>query len=375
MRNDERMAASSRVAIVGGGIVAASVAYHLARRGSAVLVFESEQQGRATDAGAGIICPWTALVDDARYRLSAAGAAYYPELLAQLATDGRPEVSYAKVGTLCVSKDADLLTAVAGRMQSRVADWPAIGEVELIGRGEPAKRFPPLDTRLSGVWISGGARVDGRSVRDSLMTAAEHHGATLISATAVLDHANGKVRGVLVGSDRFTADAVVVAAGAWTGQVCECLGVSLPIGPQRGQIVHVELADAQTGNWPVVLADDDHPYLLGFPGGRVVLGATTEDVGFDHAVTVRGLAGLLAGAMALAPGLAPARVLETRVGFRPVTPDGSPLLGRMDDGLVVAAGNGPEGLTAGPWMGRLAAELALGEQPEADISAFDPSRN
>jgi D-amino-acid dehydrogenase len=369
------MSASSRVAIVGGGIVAASVAYHLARRDVSVLVFESDEIGRATDAGAGIVCPWTEPVDDARYQLSAAGAAYYPQLLAQLAEDGQPEASYARVGTLCVSADPKLLSTVARRLRARTKTTPAIGGIEMLGPGEPAKRFPPLDSRLSAVWIGGGARIDGRSVRDTLMRAATGHGATLISGTATLDHANGRVRGVIVGTDRFSADAVVVAAGAWTAQVCACLGSALPIGPERGQIVHVELPGAQTEQWPVVLADGDHPYLIGFPGGRVVLGATTEAVGFAHAVTVRGLAGLLAGAIALAPGLGPARLLETRVGFRPVTSDGGPLLGTAGDGVLVAAGNGPEGLTAGPWMGSLAAALAVGEQPATDISAFDPGRS
>jgi D-amino-acid dehydrogenase len=116
------------------------------------------------------------------------------------------------------------------------------------------------------------------------------------------------------------------------------------------------------------------PYLLAFPPARVVLGATREDAGYDDRVTAGGLGGLLAAAAVLAPGLADATVVETRVGFRPVTPDGLPLLGALTDGLVIAAGNGPEGLTAGPWTGRAAAALALGERPPADLTAFDPAR-
>jgi glycine/D-amino acid oxidase-like deaminating enzyme len=106
----------------------------------------------------------------------------------------------------------------------------------------------------------------------------------------------------------------------------------------------------------------------------VVLGATREDAGFDDRVTAGGLGGLFAAAAGLAPGLADATVVETRVGLRPVTPDGLPLLGALTEGLVIAAGNGPEGLTAGPWTGRTAAALALGEQPPADLTAFDPAR-
>ena len=165
----------------------------------------------------------------------------------------------------------------------------------------------------------------------------------------------------------------MVAAGAWTAQVCSPAGRPLPIGPQRGQIVHARLPDADTGGWPVVLPSAD-PYLLGFPAGRIVLGATREDVGFEHAATIGGVGGLLAAGLRFAPGLARAALLETRIGFRPVTADGSPLLGPLAEGLLVAAGNGPQGLTAGPWTGRAAAALALGEPPGTDVTPFDPAR-
>jgi D-amino-acid dehydrogenase len=185
------------------------------------------------------------------------------------------------------------------------------------------------------------------------------------------------VTGVRAGPGRIGADAVVVAAGAWTAQVCAAAGWPLPVSPQRGQIVHARLpgdgAGAGTGGWPVVLAPAD-PYLLGFPAGRVVLGATREDAGFDYAATVGGVGGLLASALRLAPGLSQGTLLETRIGFRPATADGRPLLGRLAEGLFVAAGHGPQGLTAGPWSGRAVAALALGEPPATDLVPFDPAR-
>ena len=187
--------------------------------------------------------------------------------------------------------------------------------------------------------------MDGRAIRDSLLRAAAVRGARRIRATARLDLAAGRVTGVRAGADRVGADAVVVAAGAWTAHVCEGAGRPLPIGPQRGQIVHARLPGADTGGWPVVLPGAG-PYLLGFPAGRIVLGATREDVGFEHAATISGVGGLLAAVLQLAPGLAGAALLETRIGFRPVTGAGTPLLGPLAEGLFVAAGNGPQGLTA-----------------------------
>jgi D-amino-acid dehydrogenase len=194
-----------------------------------------------------------------------------------------------------------------------------------------------------------------------------------VRGAAALEESADRVTGVRVGTNRIPADTVVVAAGAWTGQVCADIGWQLPIGPQRGQIVHAELAGADTGSWPVIVPPHD-PYLLAFPAGRIVFGATREDAGFDYRLTVGGISGVLAAALELAPGLREATLLETRIGFRPATSDGSPLIGRLTDGLVVATGNGAEGLTAGPWTGRAAAALALGKQPPSDITPFDPAR-
>ena len=362
------MAGSIRVVVVGGGIVAASVAYHLAREGASVIVVEADLPGPATDAGAGIICPWGDEGDEACYQLAADGARYYPELLAMLAGDGEADTSYAKVGTLWVADESAPLEAVEALLRSRRAARPEIGDIGLVGPGEPKRAFAPLAAGLRGLWISGGARIDGRLIRACLLRAAERHGAQRMRGTAILD-----LPGVTVEGEHVSADAVVVAAGAWTARVCAPLGVKLPIGPQRGQIVHASLPGADTGSWPVILPPQD-PYLLGFPGGRVVFGATRESAGFDYRATVGGVGAMLAAAAEIAPGLAEATLLETRIGFRPATADGRPLLGLVTDGVIVAAGNGPEGLTAGPWTGRAAAALALGQQPAMDIAPFDPAR-
>jgi D-amino-acid dehydrogenase len=366
------MSASTRIVVVGGGIVAASVGYHLARRGVSAIIVEGDQAGAATDAGAGILCPWTMPADDASYRLAADGARYYPELLAMLDGDGQAGTGYARVGALHVA-DAQALPAAAARLRARTAGRPEIGEVALLEPGQPAAMFPPLDAGLAGLWIAGGARVDGRAIRDSLLGAAAGRGARRIRGSAVLDQAAGRVTGVRVGADRIGADGVVVAAGAWTAQVCAAVGWALPIRPQRGQIVHARLSGADTARWPVVLPPGD-PYLLGFPAGRIVVGATREDAGFEYEVTVGGVGGLLAQALRLAPGLSEATLLETRIGFRPVTGDGRPAVGRLADGLFVAAGHGPEGLTAGPWTGLAVSALALGEQPVTDLGPFGPAR-
>jgi D-amino-acid dehydrogenase len=364
---------SARFVVVGGGVVAAGAAYQLARRGAAVIIVEGDQAGAATNAGAGIICPWTAPLDDAWYRLCCAGARHYSELLAMLADDGQVDTGYARVGALCLAEQAGTVSGLAALLESRRETAPGMGEVTALAPGEPARMFPPLAPDLAGFWVGGAARVDGRAIRDSLLRAAVGHGARRVAGNATLEQTGDRVTGVRAGAERIGADAVLVAAGAWTAQVCAGFGVPVPVRPQRGQIVHTRLPGADTAGWPVVLADRD-PYLVAFPGGRVAAGATREEAGFQYSATVAGVAGLLAGALDLAPGLGAAELVETRIGFRPATSDGWPLLGALADGLFVATGHGAEGLTAGPWSGLAVAQLALGQPPPADLTPFSPYR-
>ena len=367
------MGASARFIVVGGGLVAASVTYHLARRGASVIIVAGGQPGAATDAGAGIICPWTAPLDDACYRLCAEGARYYPELLAMLADDGEAGSRYGQVGTLCVADQPQALQPMAALLESRRADAPDIGEVAALGPGEPARMFPPLAPGLAGLWIGGGGRVDGRAIRDCLLRAAVARGARRVPGNATLDRSGDRVNGVTVGAERIGADAVVVAAGAWTAGVCADLGIRLPVGPQRGQIVHTRMPGTDTAAWPVVLSSQD-PYLVAFPGGRVVLGATREQAGFAYHTTVGGVGGLLAASCPARTRPARGRTAGNTDRF-PARHQRRPSPARpARGGLIVATGHGPEGLTAGPWSGLAVALLALGEPPVSDLAPFDPSR-
>jgi D-amino-acid dehydrogenase len=120
-----------------------------------------------------------------------------------------------------------------------------------------------------------------------------------------------------------------------------------------------------------------HQYLLGFPGGRIVAGATREDgVGYDHRATAGGVRALLDEAMRLAPALRGATLAETRVGFRPVSADGKPLLGALPahPNVFVATGHAGYGLEVGPYSGALVAELIAGSAPSLDLSPFSPGR-
>ncbi len=268
------------------------------------------------------------------------------------------------------------MASIYQRTATRAAESRLAGAVSVVSAEQAREMFPPLGHTGPAVHVAGGARVDGRRLRDALRRAAVRLGAHTLSGPAELDVERDRVRGVLVGGERVACDSVVVAAGAWAPALLAPLGVRLAVVPQRGQIVHLGLSGTDTTRWPVVLPASSH-YLLAFDDSRVVVGATRETgSGFDHRVTAAGLAEVLTEALAVAPGLASATHLETRIGFRPVGPDIRPLLGPVPAvaGLVVANGLGASGLTMGPYVGAVAARLALGEDPGIDLTAYDPLR-
>jgi D-amino-acid dehydrogenase len=379
-----------RVIVVGAGIVGAACAYTAAGLGAQVTLVDAGRPGQATAAGAGIICPWTAAVDDPSwYDFACAAARQYPSLIAELADLGEADVSYRQVGALLVADDAGHLDQAQKRLIDRRAAAPEIGDVQILTSAQARELFPPLKSGLKALHIAGAARVDGRRLAAALTRAAANHGATTKQGTttrqgtmtrqgtAHLAIRANRVTGVTIDGELVEADAVVAAAGAWTAEFLAPAGATIRVAPQRGQIAHFGLGSADTSRWPVILPTATGHYLLAFDDSRVVAGATRETgSGFDARVTAAGLAEVLANALAVAPGLGTATHLETRVGLRPASPDARPLLGPVPglDGLVVATGLGASGLTMGPYAGAVAARSALGLPPQLDLTPFNPLR-
>jgi len=342
-----------------------------------VVVVDRAHDGSATAAGAGIVCPWASSVDDPEfYRLYAAAARYYTLLVPALAELGETDLGFRRTGALLTSADPADLGATELLLQRRRADAPEIGEIARLTPREARALFPPLHEGFAAVHVPGGARVDGRRLAASLLRAAERLGASLDKGFAQLTVHGDRVAGVKVGQRKVMADVVVVAAGAWAPALLHPLGIDLPIAPQRGQIVHLRLLGQDTQQWPVILPPGSH-YLVAFDDSRIVVGATRETgAGFDYRVTAAGQAEVLTEALRVAPGLATATLVETRVGFRPVGPDVRPMLGPVGsiESLVIGNGLGAAGLTIGPLAGRLLADAALGRQPELNLAPFDPLR-
>lgn len=372
--------------VVGGGIVGSSVAYHLAQAGLDTRLFDREDEGRATTAGAGIVSPATSSRTEstAWFEFALRAADYYPELAAAL--DGYDH-SYTQTGLLSVAADpaevADFERAKA-RVERRIEEYgrPAADSVAEITPEEARSKYPPLADVERALFFEDAARVDGQAFASALREAGRDAGLVVEDADVTEIHVrDGAVTGVSTASGAdYDAAVVVVAGGAWSPSFETDLGVDLPVEPQRGQILHLDVdelaVDRPVAEWPIVSAFR-HQYQVPWPDGRVACGATRESgTGYEPAVTVGGLKTVSSEALRVAPGLAEAHHLETRVGLRPISPDGLPFLGGVPDvdGAYVATGHGPTGLTLGPFSGKVVAALVQGADTDVDLDPFRVDR-
>jgi D-amino-acid dehydrogenase len=367
------------VAVVGGGLVGASVAYELACRGASVALVDAAHPGRASDAGAGIVSPETFHEPDPAWFAFGVGAArHLRSLVARLAEDGVDPgpLAFAECGSLVVAQaehEDPWFTEVHALITTRS---PTVTEIPT---GAARAMFPPLGPLWRALHSPSSARVD-----------AQRRGVTLVSMEALGVKRRGeRVTAVLGADDTVPCDALVVAGGAWSSSAGQWLGHELPVTPTKGQIAHVVLpgipgaggagsesgAGVDSGRWPIVQSILNF-YLVPWPGGRVACGGTFEpDAGFDVRVTAGGVRDLLRECVAIAPGLARATFHEVRVGLRPTTADDRPLLGRLPgtSNVHVCTGHGANGLLLGPYSGALVADAVTDGVPAA-MAPYDPGR-
>ncbi|QQK81232.1 FAD-binding oxidoreductase [Salicibibacter cibi] len=362
------------IIIVGAGILGASTAYHLSKEGHAVTIVDRGDNGQATAAATGMICPWLSQRrNKAWYTLVKNGAAYYPKVIAELEKDGETNAGYKRVGALRLHTDEKKLRETMERAKIKRQEAPEIGELLLLSPRETKERFPLLsDGPYSSLYAEGAARVDGRLLRDALLRSAEKAGAAFIKGDAVLLKEETSVAGVKVNEKEISGDTVVVTAGAWAQSLMGPSGIDVQVTEQKAQILHLHLPHTKTGDWPIVIPPGKQ-YIAPFEQGRIVAGSSQEnDAGFDERVTAGPVHEILSKTLQVAPGLADAEWTDTRVGFRPFTPNFLPVFGRLPglSGLVFANGLGATGLTMGPYLGSVLARMAIGEDVELNVADY-----
>jgi D-amino-acid dehydrogenase len=377
------MASGFDAVVVGGGLLGTAAAYHLVSEGARTLLVDRADAGRATDAGAGILSPETNSRDpEAWFELAVAAVASYPALIDRLRAEQAGDTGYARCGQLVVAASEDEIAPFerARRLvfeRQRRRGRPRAEDLHEVTPAEARELFPPLAAVQGAIYSRGAARVDGRLLTRALRAAAETRGLVVrqggVERLAIEGDA---VTGVVVAGERVAAGAVAIAGGAWSAAFAAQLRVTIPVAPQRGQIVHLGLRGVDTSRWPMISAFHHH-YMVAWPDSRVVAGATRETgSGFAPHTTTAGVREVLSEALRVAPGLATAEIREIRVGLRPFTADTLPVLGPVPGvrGVFLLTGHGPTGLTLGPYSSRLVAGQMLGKPPEIDLSAFAVTR-
>ena len=376
-------AAPVDVALAGGGLVGLSAAYELATRGAQVTVIEAGRPGRATDAGAGILAPDT-YPGDERYwwEMARRAGEHYPLLLERIRADGvsAEGSGYARCGLLSVGlrESEDSWFAPFADRVTRRSD----GRVREITPTAARALFPPLGPVHRVLHYADAARIDGRGMSAALRQASERRGVRFVSGAVSGVRAVGTAGAAgggagtagagamprmahyvtVDGHEDLQCGALVVAGGAWSAELGELLECPLPITPTKGQIVHLGTTQESDG-WPIVQPLLTH-YLVPWPGGRVACGGTFEaGAGFSATVTAAGLHELLRECLVVAPGLANAEYLSTRVGLRPTSPDDRPVVGAVPGwgNVWVATGHGANGLLLGPYTAALLAAAIAGD--------------
>jgi D-amino-acid dehydrogenase len=351
------------VAVVGGGLVGASLAYELVSVGADVVLVDGHHPGRATDAGAGILSPETTWnPDDGWFSFGQAAGAHYRTLLSRLAADGAPDSGFDECGLLLVALDPGEDDWFATRAELALRRSP--GVLTEVSVDQARALFPPLGPIRRALHNPRAGRVDGRLMRSAVLHGAASHGLRRLDANATaLRVRGGRAVGIDSDAGSLSCGAVAIAGGAWSPSFGRQLGIEIPVAPVKGQIVHVQLpaltdgSAVASGGWPIVSPVLTH-YVVAWPEGRLACGGTYEsDAGFDVRPTVAGVAELLGACLAIAPGLAAATVVEVRVGLRPVSADDLPVLGRVPgwDNVHLVTGHGTEGLLLGPYSAALVA--------------------
>jgi glycine oxidase len=343
--------------VVGGGIIGLSLSIALQKRGLRVLVVERGEPGReASHAAAGMLADCPLDTPAALQALATASARMYPEFVHELQDESGIKVDLRDQGTLLFARG--LSEHAEFRDQNPLP--------------EPLAELEPELTKIEGPVVYLKERsVDPRALVAAALKAAKHRGVDISSGTTATDLllSDGKVSGIATDRTHYHAPCVVNCAGAWAGSFSTH---RFPTRPVKGQMLSVACARHDVVRH-VIRAPE--VYLVPRSDGRIVIGSTLEEAGYDKRIDADTIQRLREAAIRLVPALEQARILEAWAGLRPGTPDDLPILGASDTpGYFVATGHFRDGILLTPVTAHLMAQAITGEKPDYEISAFSPLR-
>jgi glycine oxidase len=362
------------IAVVGGGIIGLATAWRLAQAGLSVTLIERGNVGQeASSAAAGMLAPYAEAANRGPFsNLGQASLSRYAAFVDDLRTETTIDPELIRTGLLRVAEgnegEADLRnTYAAMRDMGSGGEWV---EGETLRKLEPALS----DTVTAAVYSPTEWQLDPRKLTKSAAVAAAKRGVRLLEKTEVVgfETSGRSITAVKTSAGTISARRVLLASGAWNPQIAAWLGATVPVRPIRGQIVSLGPC------YPLPLRHtvySHHGYLVPRSDGRVLVGSTEDEAGFDSRPTAAGVSGVLTRAIVLAPVLADAAIESTWAGLRPMCIDRMPILGKIAayDNAYLSAGHFRNGILMAPISSELLTTLIVTGDAPID-PAFSPSR-
>lgn len=359
----------SDVIVVGGGAIGAATAWRCAQRGLKVVVVDPGTDTGAWRAAAGMLAPLSELYygETALLRLGRDSLARFPAFVEELSECTGLATGFRRCGTITVAWDhADLANLVA---LGGFAEQLGLTASTVSGRALRALE-PALASGLAGGIVSGDDhQVDPRLLHRALIEAGALAGVQRVTGTARVETRGDRATGVLLDNGRtLSAASIVLAAGAWTGRIEGVPRDVLPaVRPVKGHTLRLMLpGEPRLTHVVRGIVRGSAVYIVPRADGRLVVGASSEEAGFDRSVRAGAVYETLRDAQTIFPELAEAVLEETVVGLRPGTPDNVPLIGRSRvDGLFFATGHFRNGILLSPLTADAIADvLTTGSMPD-----------
>ncbi|GHA83189.1 glycine oxidase ThiO [Streptomyces termitum] len=381
MRSSTDIRSTTDVLVIGGGIIGLVTAWRAARRGLSVAVADPDPGRGAARVAAGMLAAVTELHygEETLLGLDLASAARYPAFVAELEEASGLGTGYRACGTLAVALDAD----DRAHLRELHALQTRCGLSSTWLSGRECRRLEPMLAPgvRGGLRVDGDHQVDPRRLAAALLTACERAGVVLHRTLAArLTVTGGRARGaVLADGTALAAGQVVLAAGSLSGRLAGVPEeVVPPVRPVKGQVLRLRIPAPYApflSRTVRAVVRGSHVYLVPREDGELVVGATSEELGWDTTVTAGGVYELLRDAHELVPGLTELPLTETLAGLRPGSPDNAPMLGPTAlPGLLLATGHYRNGILLTPITGDVMAEaLTTGVLPE-EARPFSPRR-
>lgn len=374
------MSASADVIVVGGGVIGLSVAWGARRSGRSVILVDPQAGEAASYVAAGMLAPVTeaSFGEEALLRLNLLAASRFPAFVAELEEAAGTEVGLRRDGTLTVAYDVGDRAAVARLAELRRSYGLAANDLD----ARECRRLEPLLSPdiHGGVFSADDWSVDNRRLLGTLGCAIDSAGVNVTAGRVTrIDISADQVCGVtLVDGTTISAPSVVLAAGAWSATIegaPELLRRGLR--PVKGQLLRLRVPDGMptpiTHTVRATVRGDD-VYLVPRADGEIVVGATSEERGFDRTVTANAVHDLLRDATTLVPAIGELVVTETCAGLRPATRDNAPLVTTsVVSGLIVATGNYRNGILQSAITMDAVLALLNGEEPVAEWQRLRPT--